>query len=63
MRVERRGLLAGLGALGAAASLTRAKRAAAATPVKLTQPWLPLGTYSFAFVARRLGYFAKRGST
>jgi NitT/TauT family transport system substrate-binding protein len=61
MRIERRALLAGLGALGAAASLTRAKRAAAATPVKLTLPWLPLGTYSFAFVARRLGYFAKRG--
>ena len=60
MGIERRALLAGLGALGAAANLTPAKPAAA-TPVKLTLPWLPLGTYSFAFVARRLGYFAKRG--
>ena len=41
MGIERRALLADLGALGAAASLTRAKRAAAATPVKLTLPWLP----------------------
>ena len=63
MRVERRGLLAGLGALGAAASLTRAKRTAAATPVKLTLPLAAARHLSFAFVARRLGYFAKRGST
>jgi ABC-type nitrate/sulfonate/bicarbonate transport system substrate-binding protein len=61
MRIERRGLLAGLGALGAAASLTRAKRTAAATPVKLTLPLAAARHLSFAFVARRLGYFAKRG--
>jgi hypothetical protein len=24
-------------------------------------PWLPLGTFSYVFVAKRLGYFEKRG--
>jgi NitT/TauT family transport system substrate-binding protein len=33
----------------------------AATPVKLTLPWLPLGTFSFTFVARKLGFWQKRG--
>src|SRR5262249_41667645 len=33
----------------------------AATPIKLTLPWLPLGTYSFMFVAKRLGFWEKRG--
>jgi len=33
----------------------------AATPIKLTLPWLPLGTYSFTFVAKKLGYWEKRG--
>jgi len=60
MDVERRAVVGGLGALAAAAMGVTA-RASAATPVKLTLPWLPLGTYSFAFVAKRLGYFAERG--
>jgi NitT/TauT family transport system substrate-binding protein len=33
----------------------------AATPIKMTLPWLPLGTFSFAFVAQKLGYWEKRG--
>jgi NitT/TauT family transport system substrate-binding protein len=33
----------------------------AATPIKLTLPWLPLGTYSFTFVAKKLGFWEKRG--
>lgn len=33
----------------------------AATPIKLTLPWLPLGTFSFTFVAKKLGFWEKRG--
>src|SRR5262249_31529736 len=33
----------------------------AATPVKMTLPWLPLGTFSYAFVADKMGFFQKRG--
>src|SRR5215469_12944008 len=32
-----------------------------AAKVKLTLPWLPLGTYSFTFAAKTLGYWEKRG--
>jgi NitT/TauT family transport system substrate-binding protein len=33
----------------------------AATPVKFTLPWLPLGTFAFTFVAKAKGYWEKRG--
>ena len=33
----------------------------AATPVKMTLPWLPLGTFSYAFVANKMGFWEKRG--
>jgi NitT/TauT family transport system substrate-binding protein len=33
----------------------------AATPIKLTLPWLPLGTFSYTFVAKSLGFWQKRG--
>jgi NitT/TauT family transport system substrate-binding protein len=33
----------------------------AATPVKMTLAWLPLGTFSYAFVAKKMGFFEKRG--
>src|SRR5215471_7937916 len=33
----------------------------AATPVKMTLPWLPLGTFSYAFVANKMGLWEKRG--
>jgi NitT/TauT family transport system substrate-binding protein len=45
---------AGLG-IGAPAVLR------AATPVKMTLPWLPLGTFSYAFVANKMGFWEKRG--
>src|SRR6516165_8571122 len=35
--------------------------AQAATPIKFTLPWLPLGTFSFTFVAKALGFWQKRG--
>lgn len=62
MNPKRRAFLEGLGAVGAAAAIgLPSRRASAATPVKLTLPWLPLGTYSYVFVAKKLGYFDKRG--
>src|SRR6476659_299314 len=33
----------------------------AATPVKMTLPWLPLGTFSYSFVAKKMGFWEKRG--
>ncbi len=45
------------GALGISApSISRA-----ATAVKLTLPWLPLGTFSYAFIAKKMGFWEKRG--
>jgi NitT/TauT family transport system substrate-binding protein len=62
MKLERRSFVKGLGAAGAAATVgIRTRRASAATPVKLTLPWLPLGTYSFTFAAKKLGFWEKRG--
>jgi NitT/TauT family transport system substrate-binding protein len=62
MQVKRRGFVGGLGALAAATAIgASSKSTSAATPVKLTLPWLPLGTYSYVFVAKRLGYFEKHG--
>jgi NitT/TauT family transport system substrate-binding protein len=31
------------------------------TPVKMTLPWLPLGTFSYVFVAKKMGFWEKRG--
>ena len=62
MDLKRRAFVGGLGALSAATAMGVApKMTSAATPVKLTLPWLPLGTFSYVFVAKRLGYFEKRG--
>jgi NitT/TauT family transport system substrate-binding protein len=62
-RINRRSFLtmtgttAAIGAFGLSApSIVRA-----ATDVKLTLPWLPLGTFSYAFVAKTMGYWEKRG--
>ena len=33
----------------------------AASAVKMTLPWLPLGTFSYAFVAKKMGFWEKRG--
>ncbi len=62
MLVQRRSFLGGIGAAGAVAALgSSMRRLGAATPIKLTLPWLPLGTYSFTFVAKKLGLWEKRG--
>jgi NitT/TauT family transport system substrate-binding protein len=62
MRLQRRSFVAGAGALGAASAFGLGSwKASAATSVKLTLPWLPLGTYSYVYAAKKLGYFEKRG--
>jgi NitT/TauT family transport system substrate-binding protein len=62
MALKRRTFVNGLGALGAAAAAgLMSGKVSAAIPVKLTLPWLPLGTFSYVFVAKRLGYFEERG--
>jgi NitT/TauT family transport system substrate-binding protein len=54
--------LAGLAGTSAAFGISApAVLRAATTPIKLTLPWLPLGTFSFAFVGLKLGYWEKRG--
>jgi NitT/TauT family transport system substrate-binding protein len=64
MTVDRRSFLKTAGALGAGSAFSLAMPAivrAATTPVKMTLPWLPLGTFSYAFVAKKMGFFEKRG--
>ena len=63
MAPHRRSFLkfAGLASTGAAFGIFRPAIVRASTPIKLTLPWLPLGTYSFTFVAKKLGYWEKRG--
>src|SRR5947208_10772448 len=59
VRMRRRSFLGGIGAFAALGAAPG--RVAAATAIKLTLPWLPLGTYSFTFVAKKLGLWEKRG--
>jgi NitT/TauT family transport system substrate-binding protein len=63
MRLHRRSLLkvASLAGTSGALRVFAPAIVRAATPIKLTLPWLPLGTYSFTFVAKKLGYWDKRG--
>jgi NitT/TauT family transport system substrate-binding protein len=63
MALHRRSFLkfAGLAGTGAAFGISAPAIVRAATPIKLTLPWLPLGTFSFTFVAKKLGYWEKRG--
>ncbi|MEP9355790.1 ABC transporter substrate-binding protein [Xanthobacter sp. KR7-65] len=63
MTVDRRSLLKFAGAAGAALSLPlpAVLHAAPLTPVKMTLPWLPLGTFSYAFVAKKMGFWEQRG--
>jgi NitT/TauT family transport system substrate-binding protein len=63
MTLDRRTILKAAGTLGAGSALGLAMPAIvrAATPVKMTLPWLPLGTFSYAFVAKKMGFFEKRG--
>jgi NitT/TauT family transport system substrate-binding protein len=63
MRLHRRSFLtlAGTAGVGTALGISAPLIAGAATPIKLTLPWLPLGTYSFTFVAKKLGFWERRG--
>src|SRR5262245_1568874 len=63
MTFHRRSLLKLAGATAASAGLGIGAPAIvrAATPVKMTSPWLPLGTFSYAFVANKMGFWDKRG--
>ena len=64
MRFDRRSFLKYSGVLGLGAALEQPMLSLAQggkTPVKLTLPWLPLGTFSYAFVAKKMGFFDKRG--
>ena len=63
MTFTRRSLLRTAGVIGGAGSLGIAmpRIGRAATPIKITLPWLPLGTYSYVFVAKEMGFFEKRG--
>ncbi|MBZ9811007.1 MULTISPECIES: ABC transporter substrate-binding protein [unclassified Mesorhizobium] len=62
--MDRRAFLKSTGALGIGAGLNLAMPAisrAALTPVKFTLAWLPLGTFSYAFVAKAKGLFEQHG--
>ncbi|HZP77830.1 MAG TPA: ABC transporter substrate-binding protein [Pseudolabrys sp.] len=64
MTFDRRSFLKYSGSLGLGCALAQPMRAlaqGAKTPIKLTLPWLPLGTFSYAFVAKKMGFFEKRG--
>src|SRR6476620_6052334 len=62
-RVHRRAFLRLSGAAGAGSVLgiTAPTIVRASTPVKMTLPWRPLGTFSYAFVAKKMGFWEKRG--
>src|SRR5258708_33429348 len=62
-RIDRRSFMTLAGAAGAtgATGISAPWIARAATPIKFTLPWLPLGPYSFAFVAKAMGFWDKRG--
>ena len=54
MALHRRSFLklAGIAGTGGAFGICAPAIVRAATPIKLTLPWLPLGTYSFTFAVR-----------
>jgi len=62
-RINRRSFVTMAGAVGAtgAFGISTPFVAHAATDVKLTLPWLPLGTFSYAFVTQKMGFWEKRG--
>ena len=62
-RINRRSFMARAGAAGATGAMVISAPwiARAATPIKLTLSWLPLGIFSFAFVAKAMGFWEKRG--
>jgi NitT/TauT family transport system permease protein len=62
MTMHRRSFLTLTGGAAAAGALGFPSPAIvkAATPVKLTLPWLPVGTYTFVFAAKGKGFWEKR---
>jgi NitT/TauT family transport system substrate-binding protein len=62
-RIDRRSFVALAGAAGAAgaAGISAPSIVRAATPIKLTLSWLPLGIFSFAYVAKAMGFWEQRG--
>src|SRR5262245_58947601 len=64
MRLHRRSFLklasAGTAAASAGLGLAGPAIVRAATPTKMTLPWLPLGTFSYAFVTKKMGFWEKR---
>jgi NitT/TauT family transport system substrate-binding protein len=61
MPTPRRSFLKFAGAGAATISFGIPALLRAATPVKMTLPWLPLGTFSYAFVAKKMGFWEQRG--
>ena len=61
MTISRRTFMAGSAAAAIAVSGVPAPRAQALTKVKFTLPWIPHGGYTHVFVAKKLGYWDKRG--
>jgi NitT/TauT family transport system substrate-binding protein len=62
MRMTRRSFLAGSAAAAATLAVAHpAVRAQTPTKVKFTLPWIPHGGYTHVFVAKKLGYWEKRG--
>lgn len=65
MPLHRRSFLKLAGGAGTAAAtgfaVTTPAVLRAATPVKMTLPWLPLGTFSYSFVAKKMGFWERRG--
>jgi NitT/TauT family transport system substrate-binding protein len=62
-RIDRRSFMTLAGAAGAtgAVGISAPSIARTGTQIKLTLPWLPLGTFSFAFVTKAMGFWEKRG--
>jgi ABC-type nitrate/sulfonate/bicarbonate transport system substrate-binding protein len=61
-KLTRRRLLAGAAALASGLPTALAgSRARAATPVKLTLPWIANGSNYWPVIGKKLGYFSKRG--
>ena len=68
MKLHRRSFLklagtAGTAAASAGLGIATPAIVRAATPVKMTLPWLPLGTFSYAFVAKKMGFGTSAVST
>ena len=62
MTMTRRSFLAGTAATAATVTAgIPAARAQSQTKLKVTLPWIPHGGYTHVFVAKKLGFWEKRG--